>query len=169
MLTARPNQAKASVLVVDDSPDMRRYLRLLLELDSFEVETACCGSEAVKLLREGYIPSIVLLDLEMPGIDGLKTLRRLRKLRPDIKVIMCSGVDDPRKVERAAALGAHTYLVKPVQHLYLSAALERCLNAAASSVPTIEPAKALLLTMPTPPAAKPERISQTTLEIPSDF
>jgi CheY-like chemotaxis protein len=115
-------------LIVDDSPAMLRYLRVLLELESYEVETASNGSEAVRRVREGCTPAVVLLDLQMPGMDGLKTLRRLLKLRPELKVIMCSGVDDPNKVRRAASLGAQAYLTKPVQHLYLSAALERCLN-----------------------------------------
>ena len=149
MLTARLNRTKATVLVVDDSAAMRRYLRLLLELDSYQVETANSGADAVRRLREVCEPAIVLLDLEMPGMDGLKTLRRLRKLQPQLKVIMCSGVDDPRKVERAAALGARAYVIKPVQHLYLSAAMERCLSAAPPG-PTSENTKASLLNMPAP-------------------
>jgi len=62
-------------------------------------------------------------------MDGLQTLRSLLKLRPDLKVLMCSGVDDPGKMRRAVTLGARDYLTKPIQHLYLSAAVERCLNS----------------------------------------
>jgi CheY-like chemotaxis protein len=122
------NQLKATVLVVDDSPEIQRYLRVLLELDSHHVETANSGHEALQSLRRGCAPDVVLLDLQMPGMDGLETLRRLRQLRPNSKVIMCSGLDDPEKIREAASLGAHAYLVKPVQHLYLSAAVERCLT-----------------------------------------
>ena len=61
-------------------------------------------------------------------MDGLETLRILRQLHPAAKVIMCSGVDDPDKIQQAILLGAQAYLVKPVQHLYLSAAIERCLG-----------------------------------------
>jgi CheY-like chemotaxis protein len=119
-------QLQPTVLVVDDSPEMQRYLRMLLELDSYQVVTASSGYEALQLLCLGCTPAIVLLDLQMPGIDGLETLRRLRELRPTPKVILCSGVEDPAKIREAIALGAETYLVKPVQHLYLSAAIERC-------------------------------------------
>jgi CheY-like chemotaxis protein len=119
--------AKATVLVVDDSPEMQRYFRLLLETDSYRVETASNGYEALRSLRRA-IPQVVLLDLQMPGMDGLETLRRMQALRPQPKVIICSGVDDPVKILQAAALGAHSFLMKPIQHLYLSAALERCLN-----------------------------------------
>jgi CheY-like chemotaxis protein len=122
------NPLKATVLVVDDSPEIQRYLRVLLELDSHHVETANSGYEALQSLRRGCAPDVVLLDLQMPGMDGLETLRRLRQLRPHSKVIMCSGLDDPEKIREAASLGAHAYLVKPVQHLYLSAAVERCLT-----------------------------------------
>lgn len=132
MLSDRYSRAKATILVVDDSPEMQQYFRILLELDSYHVETASTGSEALQRLREGYVPAVVLLDVQMPGMDGLKTLRRLRKLWPELKVIICSGVDDPDKTRRAALLGAQAYLIKPVQHLYLTAAIERCLAAQAT-------------------------------------
>ena len=113
---------------------MLRYLRVLLELDSYQVETASNGSEALQRVREGCAPDAVLLDLQMPGMDGLKTLRRLLKLQPELKVIMCSGVDDPSEVRRSALLGAQAYLTKPVRHLYLSAAVERCLGPSLAKV-----------------------------------
>lgn len=122
-------QQKTAVLVVDDSPEMQRYLRRLLELDSYEVEIAGSGAEALKRVREGCSPAVVLLDLQMPDMDGLKTLRSLRKLRPTLKFIMCSGVDDPGQMRRAALLGVQAYLTKPVRHLYLSAAVRGCLDA----------------------------------------
>jgi CheY-like chemotaxis protein len=129
MFSAEPNRPKATILVVDDSPAMVRYLRTMLELDCYEVESASNGLEAVEKLRSGFDPELVLLDLQMPGMDGLQTLRSLLKLRPHLKVLMCSGVDDPRKMHRAVALGAKDYLTKPIHHLYLSAAVERCLNS----------------------------------------
>jgi len=129
MFPAAPNRPKATILVVDDSPAMVRYLRTMLELDSYQVESASNGFEALQRLRSSSPPELVLLDLQMPGMDGLQTLRSLLKLRPDLKVLMCSGVDDPGKMRRAVTLGARDYLTKPIQHLYLSAAVERCLNS----------------------------------------
>lgn len=127
---------RPAILVVDDSPAMRRYLRLLLESDSYLVETAESGLEALHCVQRGRTPDVVLLDMQMPDLDGLQTLRILRKLRPDLKVIMCSGVDDPRQIRRASLMGACSYLTKPVQHLYLTAALEHCLSHA----PMVKPA-----------------------------
>jgi CheY-like chemotaxis protein len=127
MLSDRITDRSPTILVVDDSPEMRRYLRLLLELDSYHVETACNGSEALLKVREGLHPAVIVLDVQMPGMNGLKTLRHLRRLQPDLKVIMCSGIEDVRTVRRAELLGAEAYLTKPVQQLYLSAAVANCL------------------------------------------
>jgi CheY-like chemotaxis protein len=118
-----------TILVVDDCPEMLRYLQFLLEMESYRVETAGNGLEALRRLHEGCNPDVVLLDMQMPHLDGFRTLKRILKLRPGLKVIMCSGVSDPQKIQKAAALGAQAYLTKPVQQLYLTAALERCLDA----------------------------------------
>jgi CheY-like chemotaxis protein len=135
MLSARLQRSKPTVLVVDDSPAMLRYLRVLLELDSYHVETANSGAQAIQRVRDGCAPAAVLLDLQMPGMDGLKTLRHLLKLQPDLKVIMCTGVEDPQVSRQATRLGARAYLTKPVKHLYLSAALEHCFELGPSDGP----------------------------------
>lgn len=118
----------ASILVVDDEPSMRRYLRTLLQLDSYQVETAQNGSEALERLQRNPPPDVVLLDLLMPGLDGLQTLERLRQLRPQQKVVMLSCVSDTRKVTQAIRLGAQDYLAKPFQKRELDEVLEHCLS-----------------------------------------
>jgi CheY-like chemotaxis protein len=141
------------ILVVDDSPEIRSYLRALLELDSYRVETASSGQEALQAVRHAR-PDLVLLDVQMPGMDGIETLRRLQQLRPKPKVIMCSGVDNPDTVHEALSLGAHTYLLKPVQHLYLSAAVERCLHGVTSKPPKAT-VGAQLFVLPSPGRCEP--------------
>ncbi len=128
MACIRRSAIKATVLVVDDSPEIQRYHRTLLELDSYRVIAVSNGHAALEILRHAEIADVVLLDVQMPGMDGLEVLRRMRTLCPKLKVIMCSGANDPEKVCQALSLGAHAYLAKPVQHLYLSAAVERCLQ-----------------------------------------
>ena len=147
MLSAQTKAPGVTILIVDDSADMRRYLRLLLELDRYHVETAHDGMEALRLLKEGCIPDVVLLDLQMPRLNVLRTLRRIRKHHPDLKVIICSAEEDPRKLRLAEALGANAHLSKPVRHLYLSAAVERCLGL---SPPSPTPHAASVITLPTP-------------------
>ncbi len=128
MLNTETNQLRPTVLVIDDSPEVQRYLRLVLETDHYCVEVAENGEKGLEQLRRGHTPEIVLLDMQMPGMNGLETLRCLRELQPELKVVMCSSEDDPELVRQAMLLGARAYLVKPVQHLYLSAVLEHCLT-----------------------------------------
>ena len=127
------NNIRPTVLVVDDTPAILHYLRMVLESDAYVVETASGGQEALRRLQEGTAdPDVVLLDLQMPGMDGLETLRGILALRPHQKVIMCSAVSDPEVAREARALGAQAYLTKPVPHLYLSAALEGALSQRAA-------------------------------------
>jgi len=87
----------AKILLVDDEPGMLRYIKTLLEVDDYKVETATTGEEALKLVENGLEPELVLLDVIMPGIDGLETLGQLRQMRAGIKVVMLSCVNDTKK------------------------------------------------------------------------
>ena len=69
----------AKILLVDDEPGMLRYIRTLLEVDDYKVETATTGEEALEHVKKGLVPDLVLLDVLMPGIDGLQTLEQLRQ------------------------------------------------------------------------------------------
>jgi len=119
----------AKILLVDDEPGMLRYIRTLLEVDSFKVETASTGEEALERVQKGLQPDLVLLDVLMPGIDGLATLEQLRQMKPSVKVVMLSCVSDTRKVVQAMRLGAHDYLTKPFQKAELDAVIQQCLGA----------------------------------------
>jgi two-component system response regulator AtoC len=118
----------AKILLVDDEPGMLRYIRTLLEVDDYKVETASTGEEALQHVEKGMLPDLVLLDVLMPGIDGLETLERLRRMKPGIKVVMLSCVNDARKVVQAMRLGAHDYLTKPFQKAELDAVIDQCLG-----------------------------------------
>jgi two-component system, NtrC family, response regulator AtoC len=124
------------ILVVDDEPGMRRYLQTVLELDSYRVSTAADGEEALAKLQRDQ-PDVVLLDMVMPGPDGLETLRRIRETRPTTKVVMLSCVRDTRKVAMAMRLGAHDYLSKPVQKEEMDDVLRFCLDNPAPSAPGV--------------------------------
>src|SRR6184192_1558783 len=119
---------KSKILLVDDEPGMQRYIRTLLEIDDHQVETASTGEEALQKVEKGLEPNLVLLDLLMPGIDGLETLEKLRKLQPNIKVVMLSCVNDTKKVVQAIRLGAVDYITKPFQKAELDAVIDQCLG-----------------------------------------
>src|SRR3954463_6029071 len=118
----------ANILLVDDEPGMQRYIRTLLEVDEYKVQTATTGEDALKQVEKGLEPDLVLLDLLMPGIDGLQTLEQLRQMKPGVKVVMLSCVSDTRKVVQAMRLGAHDYLTKPFQKAELDAVIDQCLG-----------------------------------------
>jgi len=118
----------ANILVVDDEAGFLRYMSAMLEGDSYRVETASSGSEALERVQQGLVPDLVLLDLLMPEPDGLQTLERIRQVRPSLKVIMLSCVNDPRKVVQAIRLGAQDYLTKPFHKAELDAVLQRYLS-----------------------------------------
>lgn len=125
--TALSKKLRATVMVVDDEPSMLRYLQTLLEVKSYDVQTASCGEELIERLESGPPPDIVLLDMLMPGMDGLQTLERIRQAHPDLKVVVLSCVSDVPKVVQAIRLGAYDYLTKPFQKGTLDAVIQRCL------------------------------------------
>ena len=122
----------ATILVVDDEPSVLRYMRTLLEVEDYNVETAASGREAVARIEKEPTPDLVLLDLLMPEMDGLGTLAQLRKIRPGVKVIMLSCVSDPRKVVEAGRHGATDYLTKPFQKSQLDSLLKQYLDPQAA-------------------------------------
>ena len=124
-----------NILLVDDEPGMLRYIRTLLEVDDYSVQTASTGEEALQQVEKGLRPDLVLLDLLMPGIDGLQTLEQLRGLVPGLKVVMLSCVSDTRKVVQAIRLGAQDYLTKPFQKAELTTVIDQCLGKNQQNLP----------------------------------
>lgn len=101
------------ILLVDDHPMMRRGLRdlLAMEDDLDPVGEAGSGPEALRLAQE-LQPDLILLDLNMPGMDGLETLKRLRDAEVDARIIMFTVSDDQSHVLEALRNGADGYLLK---------------------------------------------------------
>jgi DNA-binding NtrC family response regulator len=126
---------RAKILLVDDEPGMLRYIRTLLEVEDHKVETAATGEEALEKVQKGLKPDLVLLDLLMPGIDGLQTLEQLRQLQSGIKVVMLSCVSDTKKVVQAIRLGAQDYLTKPFQKAELDAVIDQSLGTNKGNYP----------------------------------
>src|SRR5438270_14084563 len=81
---------KESILVVDDDPSVLRYTRDVLEMAHYRVETASCGTEAVGRLQGGAKPDLILLDMAMPQMDGLRTMEGCCAARPAQKIVVLS-------------------------------------------------------------------------------
>jgi len=102
-----------SILIVDDEPGILTTLSGVLKDEGYNVATAESGSIALKRLREN-LPSAVLLDIWMGGIDGLETLKRIKSLFPELVVIMMSGHGSIETAVKATKLGAYDYIEKPL-------------------------------------------------------
>jgi len=100
------------VLIVDDDKNIRFTLPLALEPLGIETDTASDGEEALTKLGEREF-DLILLDLKMPGIDGIEVLRRIRRIRPDIPVIMITAYGTIENSVEAMKIGALDFISKP--------------------------------------------------------
>jgi len=106
------SQRAIRVLIVDDEPAIRRALRPPLTELGFVVTEAIRGEEALQLLRTATF-DVILLDINMPGIGGIETLRRLRALSPKLPILMLTVLDGENEKVQALELGADDYVTKP--------------------------------------------------------
>ena len=104
---------KPYVAIVDDDSAFSNYLRTFLSLRGYETRTYSRGDELLAAIRQADPPDIVLLDVMMPGLDGLATLRALKAARPETQAIMLSGREQASTIVEAVRLGAADYVVKP--------------------------------------------------------
>jgi DNA-binding response OmpR family regulator len=105
--------SKFKVLLVDDEREYVTTLGERMEMRGFEPEIAFSGEQALRML-EHSLPDVMVLDLKMPGIDGLEVLRRVKKRYPQIQVIILTGHGSDRDEAAARRLGAFDHLQKPV-------------------------------------------------------
>ncbi|HEY4592499.1 MAG TPA: sigma-54 dependent transcriptional regulator, partial [Thermoanaerobaculia bacterium] len=121
----------ASILIVDDEGPIRRILSVLLRESRHRVSEAASGEEALALLGEKSAeakPDLVLLDLKLPGIDGLETLKRLRALEPRLDVVMMTAHGTISSAVEAMRRGAFDYLTKPFDNDELLILVDRALE-----------------------------------------
>jgi len=119
---------RRQILVVDDAEGIRTYLKNLLSLKGYDVLLAPDGATALETLQQGAAPEVAILDIMMPGMDGLDLLRRMKELRPEIPVIMLSVVGKAGTIVEAMNLGAADYLNKPFEEEELEIALQKLLE-----------------------------------------
>jgi DNA-binding NtrC family response regulator len=100
------------VLLVDDEEDFVQSLSERIKLRDLDSDVALNGEEALRLVDE-EVPDVMVLDLKMPGIDGMEVLRRVKKAYPKVQVIMLTGHGSEKDEKEARRLGAFEYLEKP--------------------------------------------------------
>jgi DNA-binding response OmpR family regulator len=132
MRTVFPKAATQHVMVVDDDPDVREVLMLLLNKAGFDTVGASNGAQCLRLLRS-VKPAVILLDLMMPGMDGFEVCEAIRRDQATaaIPVIIVTSRDDNASRMRAARLGVSDFLVKPVSS-------ERLVNRIRAQIEIVE-------------------------------
>ncbi len=115
---------KTKVLIIDDEKLVRWSLQQKLSKEGYEVESAPTGEEGLNLIRDdGY--DLVLLDLRLPGMDGVQVLQEIKKLEREIGVVMLTADTGLAQAVECVRLGAHNYLTKPFEFDHVKVALEK--------------------------------------------
>jgi DNA-binding response OmpR family regulator len=102
------------LLLVDDELEFVSTLAERLALRGIDVRTAHSGEEALRRIEDDP-PEVVVLDVMMPGMSGLEVLRRVKAQNPEIKIVLLTGIGNPRDGAEGIRLGASDYLMKPLQ------------------------------------------------------
>ncbi len=145
----------ASILIVDDEPSIRLMFRTALESSGYEAVEAGDGSSALSQLDDSS-PDVVLLDLKMPGMDGMETLRRMRETGNDTAVVIVTALGSIPDAVAAMKLGAVDFLTKPVTPERLRRVVNEVISRHGKPEPTSE---ARSIPLPAPePMPSPERL-----------
>jgi len=120
--------SKRSILVVDDDRSVRSYLSDFLTSCGYAVECAESGDQAVARLSAGYTPSLIVLDIVMPGINGIEVLESVKKSNSSIPVIILSAAGQTKTVVDAMKMGAADFLVKPFEEQELELAIQNVIE-----------------------------------------
>ena len=115
------------ILIVDDNKDMRFNLSNILKDEGYEVIAAGEGKRAIKEVKTKH-PNLVLLDIRLPGMDGIKTLEEIKKIDNDLAIIMLTAYVDVKDAVRAMKSGAFDYITKPFDNEELVIVIKRALK-----------------------------------------
>ncbi len=117
------------VVVVEDDPrTMKNMVRLLNGYDDFQVVGSALSGEAAIETVAAWMPQVVVLDLELPGIDGIQVTSKIKAVHPEIEILILTSFDDEVKVYQAMQAGASGYLVKRMAPQKIREAIHEVLN-----------------------------------------
>ncbi len=101
------------IMLVDDEEEFTSALSERLELRGFQVMTVNNGEDALEIMEE-EIPQVVILDLKMPGLSGIETLKRMKYISADVPVLLLTGYGSTEEGIKGMQMGAQDYLMKPL-------------------------------------------------------
>ena len=109
----------SKILVVDDDKSVRGFLELFLKTKGFtDVQSTENAEEAIKVIEKEDI-KLILLDVMLPGMNGIEALRKIKSIKKDVRVIMITGYPDEEKAKEAIKEGVYDYIIKPFDLFYL--------------------------------------------------
>lgn len=123
--SAAPREIKGKVLIVDDAPDTLEIIQKLFYYEGYDVLTASTGEEGVKKVEEEN-PEVVLMDINLPGIDGTEALRRIRMINPQQCVVMLTAFATVDNAIQALKEGASDFVKKPFENEHLIHIVNQC-------------------------------------------
>lgn len=106
------NILKHKVLIVDDQFGIRTLLNEVLQKEGYEIYQAANGLQALQVMKQ-HAPDLVLLDIKIPGMDGLEILKKMKETNPDIRVIIMTAYGELDMIEKTKKLGALAHFSKP--------------------------------------------------------
>jgi len=128
------SESRGKILVVDDELDVAQMLTEYLTEQGYQVVTAHGGVEALTKI-DLEKPQVILLDIRMPGMDGVEVLRRIRSFDTQVGILMISANDDVDLAKQTIAMGAFDYTLKPVDFAYLSRAVDTMMARSPAQAP----------------------------------
>jgi len=117
---------KKQILICDDQPNIRESYKLILA-DNYDLIFAANGQDVLLYLHENK-PDLIIMDIKMPKMDGLTALKELKKMQPDLPVLIVTGYDSVETAATALNAGAVDYIVKPFEPEQISKSVRKVLG-----------------------------------------
>ena len=151
------------ILLYDDNEAIRDSLRTLIEEEpDFEIITLLSNAETVETDFRELKPDVILMDIDMPGVNGVDAVRRIRKINSEVPIIMLTVFDDNENIFNSIYAGASGYILKRYASLEIPAAIRNVLSGGAPMTGTV--AKKVLQMLPVAKTPEQEKTNLTTKE-----
>jgi DNA-binding NarL/FixJ family response regulator len=155
------------IAIAEDHPyALKEVIKKLQDVDDFQIKiTALDGKELIDALKEDAVIDVILMDIQMPVMDGIATTSEVKRLYPHIRVVMLTTFDDDDKIFEAIVAGAHGYLLKDESRIKIESAIRETIQGGAAMSPSIALKVLNLVRRPIDPTIITENFNLTKREI----